>query len=308
MAAPQWKGLFEWTMKHADGTSLADMSKVQVDPEKMAWLQEVLSNYVKDLVARLREIKEALEEPENRESSLQQQEVLLDELQEIVEDIDQAKNLHLIGGVPLLRDLLQSAQSSLRSRAAEVVATCVQNNHEVQKAFFDDDVFPLAMSVALNEDALCKVKGWMAVACMVRNFQPAHQAFLDAQGLEHLLRAMDSDDPRLQRRLLLLLEYLLSHGDASHLVSLQQSRAPSRLASLLESDDIDVRERALSVLVTMAKTSDGRDKLQSHEALALVLDTWQNAWEQLTSEEKESRSQEKEHVTQLLAALKQQRE
>lgn len=142
-------GLFEWSMKHADGTRVADMRQIEVDPQKMAWLQEVLSNYVKDLVKRLREIKVALEQPENQNIGLEEQEALLDELQEIVEDIDQAKSgknflcvlknitstdLHIIGGVPLLIDLLQSSEVRLKWRAAEIVASCTQNHSEIQKA------------------------------------------------------------------------------------------------------------------------------------------------------------------------------
>lgn len=44
-----------------------------------------------------------------------------------------AADLHTIGGLSTLLELLESEHSSLRWRAAEVVATCVQNNPPVQK-------------------------------------------------------------------------------------------------------------------------------------------------------------------------------
>ena len=69
------------------------MTEQDVDPAKMAWLQEVLTNYVKDLVTRLQEIKKSLEEPENDKHRLEEQEALLDELHDIVEDMDQAKSV-----------------------------------------------------------------------------------------------------------------------------------------------------------------------------------------------------------------------
>jgi hypothetical protein len=42
-------------------------------------------------------------------------------------------DLHKVGGLPTLLELLGSQQPSLRWRAAEVVATCVANNPPVQK-------------------------------------------------------------------------------------------------------------------------------------------------------------------------------
>ncbi len=42
-------------------------------------------------------------------------------------------DLHKIGGLPVLLELLESPHASLRWRAAEVVATCVANNPPVQE-------------------------------------------------------------------------------------------------------------------------------------------------------------------------------
>lgn len=44
-----------------------------------------------------------------------------------------AADLHTIGGLPTLLSLLQDPHASIRWRAAEVVATCVQNNPPVQQ-------------------------------------------------------------------------------------------------------------------------------------------------------------------------------
>ena len=42
-------------------------------------------------------------------------------------------DLQKIGGLPVLLSLLRSQHASLRSKAAELVATCVQNNPPVQQ-------------------------------------------------------------------------------------------------------------------------------------------------------------------------------
>jgi hypothetical protein len=58
--------------------------------------------------------------------------VLLEELHEIVESIDFAKDLRTIGGLPVIKKLLGCPSSELRWRAAEVVAACAQNHISVQ--------------------------------------------------------------------------------------------------------------------------------------------------------------------------------
>ena len=57
---------------------------------------------------------------------------LLEELHEIVESIDFARDLRSIGGLPVLKKLLGCSSSELRWRAADVVAACAQNHVSVQ--------------------------------------------------------------------------------------------------------------------------------------------------------------------------------
>lgn len=57
---------------------------------------------------------------------------LLEELVEIVESIDFARDLRSIGGLPVLKKLLACSSSELRWRAADVVAACAQNHVSVQ--------------------------------------------------------------------------------------------------------------------------------------------------------------------------------
>ncbi len=68
--------------------------------------------------------------------SIEQRAALLDELIEIVEHIDHARDLQTIGGLPTLLHLLEDPSALLRAKAAEVVATCAQNNPPVQKVCF----------------------------------------------------------------------------------------------------------------------------------------------------------------------------
>lgn len=57
---------------------------------------------------------------------------LLEELHEIVESIDFARDLKSIGGLPVVKQLLMQGAPELRWRAADVLAACAQNNLPVQ--------------------------------------------------------------------------------------------------------------------------------------------------------------------------------
>lgn len=74
-------------------------------------------------------------------------------------------DLHTIGGLPTLLKLLQDPEASVRWRAAEVVATCVQNNPPVQQVTTPFSSFVpcvkiiqdhCAPSIWLNHDVLPK--------------------------------------------------------------------------------------------------------------------------------------------------------
>eukprot|EP00803_Ostreobium_quekettii_P002102 evm.model.scf_152.9 EVM.evm.TU.scf_152.9 scf_152:132552-134918(+) len=82
MAAPQWKGLFEWSMKYRDGTRPTDWSNLEVDPERLKWLEEALQSYLVDFNARMAEIKNTFDAgEENTTASLEERIALLEELQ-----------------------------------------------------------------------------------------------------------------------------------------------------------------------------------------------------------------------------------
>ncbi|GFR45340.1 hypothetical protein Agub_g6709, partial [Astrephomene gubernaculifera] len=166
MSFPQWKGLWDWSMKYADGTGASRFRPEDVDPEKMKWLEEALKHYMIDFSARMRDIKATLERDTSAAASASQQrqqgqgqqqaggsdqgpvagggeeervgaaagsvagsaagdleerEALLEELMDIVSSIDYARDLHKIGGLPVLLELLASPHPSLRWRTAEVV-------------------------------------------------------------------------------------------------------------------------------------------------------------------------------------------
>jgi hypothetical protein len=176
-----------------------------------------------DLSSRMQDISLALNEPETTTADpsnttttttattpLEDKERMLDELMEIVESIDQAKDLSTVGGLPTLLNLLSSPHESLRWRAAEVIATCVQNNPEVQDAFLQGGALPAlwplleinsytnineaaataATSSTTSFSAVCLIKGMLAVSCQIRGHPASLQWFQEHEGLKKIIEIL----------------------------------------------------------------------------------------------------------------------
>uniref|UniRef100_A0A7S0VY40 Nucleotide exchange factor Fes1 domain-containing protein n=1 Tax=Polytomella parva TaxID=51329 RepID=A0A7S0VY40_9CHLO len=140
MTLPEWKGLWDWTMRQADGTKPSDFSAEKLDPSKMKWLDNVLKEFMVNFSERMSEIKEKLDNTDQSEISskeIEEREIMMDELLDIICSIDYARDLHRIGGLPTLLLILRGPHVSLSWRAAEIIATCAQNNPPVQKWFLE---------------------------------------------------------------------------------------------------------------------------------------------------------------------------
>jgi len=229
-----------------------------------------------DLSSRMQEIKEALDSGTNSENaSLQEQERLLDELLDLVESIDQAKDLSTIGGFSTLLSLLHSPYPSVQSRAAEVAATCVQNNPAVQEAFMDGGIMPALWSLLDSNEILSRIKALLAISCMIRGHSPALSWFKHHDGGQKILIiAEDAQDPRLQRKCLQLLDYMLSSlpSERAVLCAARQGSLVNLLSSVfIPSDDGDVRIAALNVAARMTGDIQCLHVMQSNKAFVSAI-------------------------------------
>eukprot|EP00889_Picochlorum_renovo_P003594 jgi/Picre1/30624/NNA_005985.t1 len=161
-AMPFWKGLFEWSMKYQEAGSSYQQGQALSEADK-EWLEDALKNAMVDLGKRMVDIKEALDGEEC--SSIQEKETMLDELQDLVESIDQAKDLSTIGGLSTLLNVMDS--KSLHCILTKVIS---DDGH-------DPDVQAAALEVT-------KVLGMHGI-CV-----PTHKSEI-IQGVELYLARMD---------------------------------------------------------------------------------------------------------------------
>ena len=156
---------------------------------------------------------------------------LLDELVEIVESIDHARDLALIGGLPTLLALLASPAAPLRARAAEVLGTAAQSNPPVQDWFLEGGVLPAVLGMLAGGGGggaggrgggggdpcpLARQKALFALSCLVRHCDRATDALLAGGGVPVLVAEASGEAaagrPGAARKAWQLLSYLAAAG------------------------------------------------------------------------------------------------
>uniref|UniRef100_A0A0D9W0U4 TOG domain-containing protein n=1 Tax=Leersia perrieri TaxID=77586 RepID=A0A0D9W0U4_9ORYZ len=250
---PDWNGLLKWSLAHGDGTT----KPRALSEEDKKWFMEAMQANTINVVKRMKEITRVMKTPDD---VLQSQGVtpeniedMLDELQEHVESIDMANDLHSIGGLDPLLGYLKNSHAGIRAKAAEVVSTIVQNNPKSQQLVMESNgLEPLLTNFSSDASTNSRTKALGAISSLIRHNQPGIAAFRLGNGYAALKDALGSDDARLQRKSLHLLQYLLQDNKADRSVATELG-LPKLMMHLALSDDPGVREAALGGLLELAR-------------------------------------------------------
>lgn len=301
MDLPKWRGLFDWSMRYQDGTRPSDFDPREYTPEKRKWLEEALKHYMQDFCERMKEIKDVLDKGEESEEGLEEKENMLEELMDIVSSIDYARDLHKLGGLQTLLQLLGSQHAGLRWRAAEVVATCVQNNLPVQQWFLEGGAMPPLVAAMSDADPVVRAKALLALSSITRHFPPALELFRLDAGLPRLVKAVGDTDARVQRKAAGLLTYLCEQHAADAPAALDQGLG-TPLMAMLASDQFELRESALGLALELGHYEPGWRRLAKVPELMTRLQELQRSHEALSVDGRDT-AQEEVALTQRLLAL-----
>ncbi|XP_072998065.1 hsp70 nucleotide exchange factor FES1-like [Typha latifolia] len=259
-----WDGLLKWSLSHADGTKPAR----NLSDEDRRWFMEAMQSQTVDVLKRMKEITLVMRTPEDvleaQGVTSENIEDMLDELQEHVESIDMANDLHSIGGLVPLLGYLKNSHAGIRAKAADVVSTIVQNNPKSQQLVMEaNGLEPLLTNFVSDPSITARTKALGAISSLIRHNKPATAAFRLANGYAGLRDALGSEDVRFQRKALNLIQYLL-HENISDCSIVTELGFPRLMTHLASSDDLNVREAALGGLLELA-----RDRMSgSNNALA----------------------------------------
>lgn len=250
---PDWKGLLKWSVANSDGTHAAR----ELSEEDKKWFAEAMQAQTVDVIKRMKEISMVMNMPtevlQSQGVSIEELQGMLEELQEHVESIDMANDLHAIGGLIPLLNYLKNPHPGIRSRAAEVVSTIVQNNPKSQQQVMDcKGLEALLTNFTLDEDITVRTKALGAISSLIRHNKAATNAFRLSNGYAGLRDALSSEDPRFQRKALQVMQYLLQENPKDHNVATQLGFVRS-LTSLANSSDLDLRQAALQALVEIVQ-------------------------------------------------------
>ncbi|XWS55640.1 hypothetical protein CRYUN_Cryun09bG0018400 [Craigia yunnanensis] len=254
---PNWDGLLKWSIAHSDGTRPTR----NLSEEDRRWFMEAMQSQSIDVIKRMKEITLVMQAPEQvleaQGVTAANLEDMLDELQEHVESIDMANDLHSIGGLVPLLGYLKNSHANIRAKAAEVVSTIVQNNPRSQQLVMEvNGLEPLLSNFTSDPDVTVRTKALGAISSLIRHNKPAIAAFRLANGYAALRDALGTESVRFQRKALNVIQYLL-HENSSDCSVVSELGFPRIMLHLASSEDAEVREAALRGLLELARDKTG---------------------------------------------------
>ncbi|KAI0509807.1 hypothetical protein KFK09_010403 [Dendrobium nobile] len=269
----KWEGLLRWSLSQADGTE----PKRVLSDEERRWFMEAMTANSVDVIKRMKEITEVMKTPQDvleaHGVTTADIEGMLEELQEHVESIDMANDLHSIGGLLPLLGYLRNYNAGIRAKAAEVVTTIVQNNPKSQQLVMEaSGLDPLLSNLSSDPDVTVRSKALGAISSLIRNNKTGVNAFKLANGYAALRDALRSNDARFQRKALNLLQYLLQENTSDYSTAMELG-FPRLMVHLASSDDSGVREAALGALLELARgsSSEGSSSFDKEDKLKQIL-------------------------------------
>ncbi|CAN9514549.1 unnamed protein product [Ophioblennius macclurei] len=223
-------------------------------------------------------MKRLLEQLNSSEASAEQRVSILQELEYLVHQVDNAQTLCSMGGLQLVLGGLNSSDFRIQENSAFVLGSALSSNPVVQvNAVENGALQTLLMTLATAQPLHVRKKVLFAVASLLRHFPFAQRHFLSRGGLQ-VLSALFRDDSGgiVRTRIVTMLhdmisekEFLSQKGlepflDSTHQERLRQYARVSLEAEivekgwcllvpqLLDSAQHDHREKALRALLAMA--------------------------------------------------------
>lgn len=260
---PNWDGLLKWSLSHSDGTR----PNRNLSEEDRKWFMEAMQSQTVDVVKRMKEITQVMQTPEQvlEEQGVTPEDIedILDELQDHVETIDMANDLHSIGGLIPLLGYLRNSHAKIRAKAAEVLSTIVQNNPRSQQLVMEaSGIEPLLLNFTSDPDVTARTQALGAISSLIRHNKPGVAAFRLANGYAALRDALSSESIRFQRKALNLIHYLLQENTSDCSV-VSELGFPRLMMHLVSSEDAQVREAALRGLHELARVKPGGNIVSS---------------------------------------------
>ncbi|XP_076754212.1 hsp70-binding protein 1 [Xylocopa sonorina] len=251
------QGLLRFAMEATNSQAAATDSHNQlqpVDKERQEFLKETLSSLSINVIEELQKAIKVLSNVVDLcpDDDTLQHETALERIADFVDNIDIANDFYKIGGFSIFGPCLNSPHSSIRWRAADVIAELAQNNPFCQERFLETGFFPILLNMIDTDPAdVVRIKALYAVSCIVRE-HPVSLKYMDLNdGYSVLLRAMQSSIKKLQIKSAFLLSSLCNKENTNDLkLTLVNMGLIEQVTGLLAIGDQspEIRDQLLNIL------------------------------------------------------------
>ena len=124
-------------------------------------------------------MKESMATVLSSQVTLEDKLVAFDNFEQLIENLDNANNMEVLGLWAPLVQLLKSNEAELRRYAAWCVGTAVQNNVKAQARLLAVDAIPVLAQLSIKDSSEpVRRKAIYALSSEIRNFQPGLDAAL----------------------------------------------------------------------------------------------------------------------------------
>ena len=242
----------------ANGAAAAERAAVRpLTPERKAELDALASQMMPDMVALMRAaLAKAIDVSLDDES---REEALL-ELQDLVEDIDNARDLKTIGGFTEVVALLAVEIPTVQAAAAWVLGSAVKNDLELQLHVLStsalNSLLRLVRSHGVEE---VRAKALYALSALLRNCRAAQALFGAADGVGALLAVMaEGRSPRLVRKALVIVADLLREHRLGQSSAPAAKGKPASAATVSAAGDVAADDTKASMQFMLTRKMQAR--------------------------------------------------
>lgn len=165
-------------------------------------------------------------------------------------------DFYKIGGFCILTPGLASKYSEVRRETSNLIAELAQNNEFCQQKFLEIDILPRLIEM-MSDSAEVATAAFHAISCIVRNYEPAVNAFLSMGGLECVLGLVQTKDNEklVIKSIFLILSFAQDVKIADQLVKM--NAIEKIIETIQPKDQYDVRlEQTLSALDALINTDE----------------------------------------------------
>ena len=234
-----------------------DVSNLIKEQDKIIKYLQLQGNISKDGLNKFQSLLDQSSYKEIQNNLIQLKLDKLDQLDDICLTIDNSNNFTKMNGLKILfYQCLTHTNLDIKLKSAQVIGTIVQNNPKCQAIAFElNGIAQLWSLIDQNYNINLQVKGFFALASLLREYKPALLHFIKVKGIEQLLVILSAHETiaiRVQRKNLKLLHYIWSNIINSQQIANQYIYMFIDL--LTSSNDIDIIECIIDILYLLIQS------------------------------------------------------